>query len=476
MRSMITGLMAIAVVLACAAPAGAGTIAGRYVVTFKDSVGDPAAVADEHGRKYGVKRSHVYVRALKGYAAAISDSRLAAVRADARVASVTPDVELQLPPGAAEPAAAAAAVAPTCPLDTRSGFPEQCIPPGIDRIDADASSTVAGDGAGAVGINVAVIDDGIDRDHPDLDVAGGTNCSGGSEADWDATVGPGGGEKSMYGEHGTLVGGIIGARDNDFGVVGVAPGARLWGVRVFNRAGVGSTAQLICGIEWAIATRFDGDPGNDVAVANMSLGGPGSDDASCGIGVKGPDGVLHRAICALAAAGIVPVAAAGNETDDVARHVPAAFDEVLVASGMSDYDGRPGGETPSFCAGEVRDDDIPAFFSNFATLRADEGHIVAAPGMCNVSTVPLGLFLPEFATAYGINSGTSFATPGVSGVVAMCIASGACAGLTPRQIVAKIVADARAYNLRNRDYGFLGDPLRPLAGTYYGYLVRAGLY
>jgi len=64
----------------------------------------------------------------------------------------------------------------------------------------------------------------------------------------------------------------------------------------------------------------------------------------------------------------------------------------------------------------------------------------------------------------------------VAGVAALCIASGPCAGLTPAQIVQKLVSDASAYNTANPGYGFAGDPLRPQTGKYYGYLVRAGLY
>jgi subtilisin len=67
----------------------------------------------------------------------------------------------------------------------------------------------------------------------------------------------------------------------------------------------------------------------------------------------------------------------------------------------------------------------------------------------------------------------------LAGTVALCLASGKkpCAGLTPGEIVAKIVADDRAYNLANPDYGFLGDPLHsPDPNKYYGFLIRAGLY
>ena len=115
-------------------------------------------------------------------------------------------------------------------------------------------------------------------------------------------------------------------------------------------------------------------------------------------------------------------------------------------------------------------DDSAAFFSNFATLAEDQAHTIAAPGVCIASTYPGGL--------YAVHTGTSFASPLVAGTVALCIASGPCAGLTPRQIIQKIVSDAAAYNnsKKNIGYGFEGDPLRPISGKYFGYLVRAGLY
>jgi subtilisin len=97
---------------------------------------------------------------------------------------------------------------------------------------------------------------------------------------------------------------------------------------------------------------------------------------------------------------------------------------------------------------------------------------VAAPGVCVGSTFGAA----KTSNAYGGASGTSFASPIVAGTVALCINSGACAGLTPAQIKTKIVADARTYNNANPGYGFQGDPLRPITGKYYGYLIRAGLY
>ena len=80
-----------------------------------------------------------------------------------------------------------------------------------------------------------------------------------------------------------------------------------------------------------------------------------------------------------------------------------------------------------------------------------------------------------FARTYLNSEGTSFAAPAVTGTAALCISTGHCTG-TPNQIINKLVADARAHNLAHPDYGFVGDPLRPIPGKYYGYLIRAGLY
>jgi hypothetical protein len=68
------------------------------------------------------------------------------------------------------------------------------------------------------------------------------------------------------------------------------------------------------------------------------------------------------------------------------------------------------------------------------------------------------------------------AAPHVAGTVALCIYSGACAGLSPSQIVEKIRGDAETYNIAHSSYGFIGDPLHPVSGRYYGFLLRAVRY
>jgi subtilisin len=165
------------------------------------------------------------------------------------------------------------------------------------------------------------------------------------------------------------------------------------------------------------------------------------------------------------------IVAAGNDSTDFQNSFPATYSEVLTATAIDDTDGQPGGLTPpspAVCATH-QGDDVPAFFSNFATLPADQAHTIAAPGVCDQSTYK--------GDIYGVSSGTSFASPVVAGTVALCIASGPCAGLTPAQIVAKIVSDATAYNTGNPGYGFTGDPQHsPDPNKYYGYLIRASLY
>jgi subtilisin family serine protease len=148
--------------------------------------------------------------------------------------------------------------------------------------------------------------------------------------------------------------------------------------------------------------------------------------------------------------------------------IPAGYDEVLTVTAMGDTDGLPGGFGPASCL-DGQQDDVAAYFSNYATLPADAAHSIAAPGVCTVST---------YKGAYGRGSGTSFAAPIVTGAVALCLASGSrpCAGLSPAQIVQKLVSDAALANTSDTGYGFAGDPLRPVTDRYYGNLISAASY
>jgi subtilisin len=336
--------------------ASAAAPTSGYIVVLKGSVGSPGAVAAEQAQVRGLRVGHVYRHALKGYSAVMTAADAQGLRADPRVASVTQDRPVHLD--------------------------QQVLPTGIDRVDGELSSTVSGDGAGSVDVDVAVIDTGIDPTHPDLNVAGGVNCSTGQGFD----------DRNGHGSH---VAGTIAARDNDLGVVGVAPGARLWAVRVLNPGGLGSFASVICGVDWVTA-RSD-----VIEVANMSLGGSGTEPS--GRGCTTGD-AFHDAICRSVAAGVTYTVAAGNETDDAANHVPAAYDEVITISALADFDGKPGGLGSPTCRQDV--DDTLADFSNFG---ADVDLI--APGVCILSTYKRG--------GYATFSGTSMASPHAGGAAAL---------------------------------------------------------
>ena len=268
---------ALAVLLSCAglALAQEGTtpgqsplesaIPGRYIVVLEEGIQDPTTVAREHARGHGAEVLHTYQHAIKGYAARIPEGRLEQVRADGRVAYVEPD--------------------------QTTHTTAQTLPWGIDRIDADKSSTLAGNGSGAVSnVNAYVIDSGIYK-HRDLRVVNHVNFVGdGKNYDCDG--------------HGTHVAGIVAARDNARAVVGAAPGGPITGVKVTDCRGSGRYSDVIKGVDWVTANAVR------PAIANMSLGGPTSQ-------------ALDDAVRNSAASGVFYSIAAGNEGADACKTSPA---------------------------------------------------------------------------------------------------------------------------------------------------------
>ena len=396
----------------------------NYIVVLKGSVSRPGAVASEHAAKLGMTVRYVYRSAIEGYAARIPTSKLAELRADDRVAFVM--------------------------LDRAVHATAQSLPTGVDRIEGDLSSAASGDGAGTVNLDVAVIDTGIDLDHPELNVVGGKSCLGTTKGGGTPSYDDGNG-------HGTHVAGTIGARDDGEGVVGVAPGVNLWAVRVLNAAGSGTTAQVICGIDFVDS--MSPAKGGPIRVANMSLGGFGFDFGACGLGFD----AMHAAICRATNDGVLFVVAAGNNNGNISSFTPAAYDEVLAVTAEADFNGAPGGGAAATCRVDV--DETPADFSNFATPgSADAAHTIAAPGVCILSTWKGG--------GYNTISGTSMASPHVAGTAALCIATGNCPG-SPSNVVSKLRVEA---SVQGSAYGFSGDPDSPIGDRYYGYLIAARSY
>ncbi|MBI3522643.1 MAG: S8 family serine peptidase [Chloroflexi bacterium] len=398
-----------------------------YVVVFRDGVDPEAATARLEGR-HGFVAGHRYVSALSGFSAQLSAAQLSAVAGD-------PDVAFH----GADRIVVASGMVPLARGDR--------APSGVRRIGA-ATTTQAHE---AADVAVAVIDTGIDLGHRDLDAAAGTNC-----------VARGAPPNDDHG-HGTHVAGTIAARNDGAGVVGVAPGTRVYAVKVLNAQGAGTISQLICGLEWVAR---HGVP-LGIRVASLSVGGPGTiDDATCATTTD----ALRKAVCSVTSAGVTLVVAAGNGATDLATTTPAAYPEVLTVSAMTDGDGLPRAlEGPLGCRPVERPDSY-ARFSNFAVTEREQKHLISAPGVCVTSTWPGG--------AYQTISGTSMAAPHVSGTVALCFGSGGqrgpCAGLAPNAVIARIRADAESHATATN--GFSGDPAHGVARRSYGYLVWAGGY
>jgi subtilisin family serine protease len=354
LTALFAGVVAAAVIPAI--PGAASQPTASYIVMLRPAT-DSASAAAEHARSYSATVDHVYQHAIHGYSAHMSATAAARLARDPRVLLVQPD-------GVVTQAA-------------------QTLPTGIDRVDAELSPTAAINGVDErVNVDVAIIDTGIDLTHPDLNVytAGAKNCSTGHSA------------RDGNG-HGTHVSGTVAALDNGIGVAGVAPGARLWPVRVLNNSGSGSFSSVICGIDYVTAHA------SEIEVANMSLGGSGSDSA-CGSNQD----AMHEAICNSVAAGVTYAVAAGNEGGDARNHVPAAYDEVITVSALADFNGQPGGGAAPTCGADVDDT-----FANFSNFGADVDLI--APGVCILSTWKGG--------GYNTLSGTSMATPHVAGAAAL---------------------------------------------------------
>ncbi len=349
-------------------PAEPTTLAGRpnlvpdqYLVRFHPAA-DPAAEAAKLAAAFaGGRVLQVYDdESLKGcnvHIPAITSARLAShpsvrgVEQDAYChisADATPSGVKRISPAGAHPV-------PTRVNPTTLGLPSV----GGTLVKSSVSKVV-----------VAVIDSGIDGAHPELTVA--------------RSVGFGHPNGSDQNGHGTHVAGIIGAKRNDRGVVGVFPGVPLWSLRVLGANGSGTYGDV------AKALQYVKSNASQIAAANMSLGG-------------GYSKMINDLVDSCVDAGVVMVVAAGNERADAQNVTPASAPKAITVAALCDTDGRHGGAGPSSGPGK---DDTFASFSNYGT-RVD----VIAPGVNILSTLPGG--------RYGSLSGTSMAAPHIAGLMGL---------------------------------------------------------
>jgi len=321
-------------------------IPDKYIVVLKSGA-QASVVASRHG----VVAENTYSSAVQGFSGRLTLRQLLALALDGQIAYIEEDQLVRIS--------------------------NDTVPPGIVRVGATGNSKALIDGSNleSVNVDIAIIDTGIQLNHPDLNVFRNVSYVAGARTGNDDNG------------HGTHCAGIAAARDNNAGVVGVAPGARLWAVKVLDRTGNGTISNVIRGVDYVTANAAS------IEVANMSLGG-------------GNSATLNNAIANSVARGVVYVVAAGNSNLDAANSSPANSPNVICVSAIVDTDGIPGGFGPATGFGA---DDTFASFSNYGAVVD-----MAAPGVNILSTY--------IGSAYAQLSGTSMAAPHVAGAAGLYLA------------------------------------------------------
>lgn len=361
-----------ALAVGCSSAAASGHEREPYIVVLRDSVTAPAAIAHSQADQFNGSLGFVYRYALEGYSIQLPPAAVEGLRHDPRVAYVTPDGPVE--------------AVEEIELDDEDNegpeIAEATTPTGISRTFAASNKALDIDGVDdtRANVDVAVLDTGLDQSHPDLNVVSRTDCTLGGESCAENSG-------SDIRGHGTHVAGTIAALDNNIGVVGVAPGARLWSVKVLDDEGHGTWSSVTAGVDWVTGHA------SQIEVANMSLAGFNSQPA------------LEKALNTSTEAGVVYAVAAGNSAADAKFYSPAGIETVLTVSALADYDGKPGEKSSPTCE-NYGIDDHNATFSNYGA-RID----ITAPGVCILSSIP--------GKTYGLKSGTSMATPHVAGAAAI---------------------------------------------------------
>ncbi|WP_247713093.1 S8 family serine peptidase [Qipengyuania polymorpha] len=329
-----------------AAPAAAQKIENQYVCVFNPGLvakGQVKAEANRSANAAGANVRFTYQNTIRGFAVNAAPQAVSRMQAaNPRIAYCEQDqvYTTSAPPPGKGPGGGG---------DGGTTGPAQNTPWGITR--------VGGGQTGATG-RALVIDSGVDLDHPDLNVNAGLSVN--FTRDKSADDGNG---------HGTHVAGTIAAIDNDIGVVGVAAGVEVIGIKVLDRRGSGSTSGVIAGIEYAASIANSND------VANMSLGG-------------GFSQALNDAVIAAAQGGLKFALAAGNESTSATTKSPASANHPNIYT------------ISSFAQG-----DNWSSFSNYGNPPVD----YAEPGSSIFSTYKDG--------GYATLSGTSMASPHAAGLL-----------------------------------------------------------
>ncbi len=331
--ALVVGLIALGFVSSGGSASAAASSRTDVIIGFKGQPG-PAEQALVRRAGGGIKYTYTLVPAI---AASVPEAAIAGLQANPNVTSVDLDGEVH---------------AIDAELDNAWG---------VKRIGAGSVHEGGNKGAG---VKVAILDTGIDTDHPDLSYD--PSCSASFVSGQSLEDGNG---------HGTHTAGTVAALDNGTGVVGVAPEATLCIYKVLSNSGSGSYSDVIAAVQQAVA---DG-----VQVTNNSYGSSGD-----------PGSIVKAAFDAAEAAGVLHVAAAGNSGNPKGKGknciYPARWDSLIAT------------------AATKQDDSRASFSSTCSEME------LAAPGYQINSTVPGG---------YGTKSGTSMASPHVAGTAALVFAA-----------------------------------------------------
>ena len=266
-------------------------IPGQYIVVLNDDALNLRDILSEVAKKVNIEGTeilHIYDDVLNGFAISVPNERVI------EVLEQSPFVDY-------------------IEKDKTVKAFAQTLPSGVNRVDGDLSSTKSGNGGGAINTDIAILDSGIHTSHSDLNIYHQKSFVSGTSSGNDDNG------------HGTHVAGIAAAKDNSIGVVGVAPGAKLWAIKVLDKNGSGALSTIIKGIDYIRQYA------SQIEVANLSLG--------CECKSSAFDTAINNAV----KAGITFVVASGNSGKDASTFSPANNPNVIAVSAIGDSDGKCGG-------------------------------------------------------------------------------------------------------------------------------------
>lgn len=316
-----------------------GPLRDRYIVVFKDNVGDVDAEVERAVRGFGAQVHYRYHSAIKGFAATLPAPALEGLQRNPNVSYIEADGEMT------------------------ASTTQSSATWGLDRIDQSAlplNGTYGYTSTGA-GVTAYIIDTGILTTHTEF---GGRASSGYDFVDNDANA-------TDCNGHGTHVAGTVGGT-----TYGVAKGVTLKAVRVLNCSGSGTTAGVVAGVDWVASNHAANAP----AVANMSLGG-------------GISTALDNAVANAIADGVTFAIAAGNSNRDACRFSPARVASAITVGATTSTDARASYSNYGSCLDIFAPGSsiTSAWYTSPTATNTISGTSMATPHTAGVAALYLGV-------------------------------------------------------------------------------------